>query len=266
MAVFQKVRALTSVDIIANKRLTNDCCSWVCNPHQSCTCTPPRRGRAHLPAVARHPCHMISLSMGFTLIIRVRLTLIPLLSGYDPAPLAEQLSQHTPVPIPYKPPVDWSKWAVFAASSVLLHATLRFISPILQSRLTWAIGTVVTTLVMTSGYMFVRIRGAPYSGSNGQWIAAGYQNQYGQETQVVSLMCMYLLLVSWFHSNQTTSDGLLGAAFLMLTMVVPYQTSPKRQQAQIWLWTVVIFVMFSVLVSLFRVKNHGQSCIPVITG
>jgi oligosaccharyltransferase complex subunit gamma len=41
---------------------------------------------------------------------------------------------------------------------------------------------------MTSGFMFVRIRGMPYNGSNG-WVASGYQNQYGQETQVVALIC-----------------------------------------------------------------------------
>ncbi len=36
--------------------------------------------------------------------------------------------------------------------------------------------------------MFVRIRGMPYSdGAN--WIAGGYQSQYGQETQVVALTC-----------------------------------------------------------------------------
>lgn len=42
---------------------------------------------------------------------------------------------------------------------------------------------------MTSGYMFTRIRGAPYTGPNGAWIAQGYQNQYGQEVQVVAMVC-----------------------------------------------------------------------------
>jgi oligosaccharyltransferase complex subunit gamma len=46
-------------------------------------------------------------------------------------------------------------------------------------------------------------------------------------------------------------------AFLMLTVVTPYQTSPSRQRAQIYLWTAVIFVMFSILISFFRVKNRG---------
>lgn len=44
----------------------------------------------------------------------------------------------------------------------------------------------------------------------------------------------------------------------MLTMVAPYQTSKSRQQVQVWLWSIVVFVMFSVLISLFRVKNRGM--------
>lgn len=37
--------------------------------------------------------------------------------------------------------------------------------------------------------MFTRIRGAPYTGNDGSWIAGGYQNQFGQEVQVVALIC-----------------------------------------------------------------------------
>ncbi|KAJ3523790.1 hypothetical protein NM688_g8668 [Phlebia brevispora] len=161
-------------------------------------------------------------------------------NGYDPEPLAEQLSRHTPVPIPYKPPVDWSKLLFALGCGLIGLVALRFIAPILKSKWTWGIITIVTSLIMISGHMFVRIRGMPYSGSGGQWIASGYQNQFGQETQVVAMMY-----------------GLLGASFVMLTMVVPYQLSPKRQQAQVWLWTIVIFIMYSVLISLFRVKNRG---------
>ncbi len=43
----------------------------------------------------------------------------------------------------------------------------------------------------------------------------------------------------------------------MLIMVVPYQTSPQRQRMQIYLWTAVIMIMYSVLVSLFKIKNGG---------
>lgn len=160
--------------------------------------------------------------------------------GFDPEPFAQYVSRHTPVPIPYSPPIDWMKYATIGATILLATTALRVISPLLKSRWIWAIGTVLTILTMTGGHMFVRIREMPYSGEGGQWIAAGYQNQFGQETQVVAMMY-----------------GLLSAAFLMLTMVAPYQTSPRRQQFQIWLWSAVIFIMFSVLVSLFRVKNRG---------
>ena len=42
---------------------------------------------------------------------------------------------------------------------------------------------------MTSGFMFTRIRGVPYVGQDGSWIAGGFQNQFGQEVQVVSMIC-----------------------------------------------------------------------------
>lgn len=64
------------------------------------------------------------------------------------------------------------------------------------------------------------------------------------------------------HLTSLTSyapDGLLSLAFLMLTVVIPSQNSPGRQQVQVLLWSSVLFIMFSVLISLFRVKNRGVS-------
>lgn len=111
------------------------------------------------------------------------------LSGYEAGPLALQLSQHTPIPIPYKAPIDWARWATFAGGLLGFLSLIRFIAPILQNKWVWAIGTILTSLVMTSGYMFTQIRGVPYTGPNGQWIASGYQNMYGQEVQAISLIC-----------------------------------------------------------------------------
>lgn len=45
----------------------------------------------------------------------------------------------------------------------------------------------------------------------------------------------------------------------MLILVTPLQSSPARQRTQVYLWTAVIFILFSVLVSFFRVKNRGKS-------
>lgn len=113
-------------------------------------------------------------------------------SGYAAESLAEHLSLYTPVRIPYRAPIDWTKYGTYAATGLLLTTVARFITPLLKSRITWAVITIGTILVMTGGHMFVRIRGMPYSdGAN--WIAAGYQNQFGQETQVIALTCKLAL-------------------------------------------------------------------------
>lgn len=110
---------------------------------------------------------------------------------------------------------------------------------------------------MTSGYMFTQIRNVPYTGTNGQWIAAGYQNMYGQEVQVISLICtLHLSLRPPYLTVYL--DGVLAFSFLMLTVIVPYQTSPSRQRLQIYLWMAVILIVYSVLVTLFKVKNRGE--------
>jgi len=111
-------------------------------------------------------------------------------------------------------------------------------------------------LVMTSGFMYTLIRGVPYAGPNGAWIAAGSQNQVGQEVQVISFICASplsstdLLFIIFI-------DGLLSFSLLMLILVVPHQSSPQKQRLQIVLWTGITMVMYSVLVALFRIKNRG---------
>lgn len=110
-------------------------------------------------------------------------------SGFEAGPLAEQLSIHTPIPIPYKAPIDWSKLGTVISLIPIVTLIFRFIRPVICNRWIWATGTVLVSLVMTSGFMFTRIRGVPYAGHDGSWIAGGYQNQFGQEVQVVSMIC-----------------------------------------------------------------------------
>jgi hypothetical protein len=47
----------------------------------------------------------------------------------------------------------------------------------------------------------------------------------------------------------------------MLALVTPLQTSARRQRTQVYLWSAVIFVVFSILVSIFKVKNRGTLCV-----
>ncbi|PBK96885.1 oligosaccharyl transferase subunit OST3/OST6 family [Armillaria gallica] len=161
-------------------------------------------------------------------------------NGFEAGPLAEQLSSHTPVPIPYRAPIDWARWATYIAGFLGSLSILRYIAPVLRSRWTWAVISILSSLIFTSGYMFTRIRNVPYSGANGNWIASGYQNQFGQEVQVIALVY-----------------GLLAFSFLMLTIIVPYQTSAARQRLQVYLWVGIIMIIYSVLVSIFKVKNRG---------
>ena len=135
---------------------------------------------------------MLSTSPSECTTTRPVLLTLTVIRGFDAAPLAEQLSHYTPVQIPYKPPFDYSRIATGLFAILSLVAALRFVSPILKSRWTWAAITVLTSLVMTSGYMFVRIRGMPYTGPNGAWVAGGYQSQFGQEVQVVAMICRSL--------------------------------------------------------------------------
>jgi oligosaccharyltransferase complex subunit gamma len=114
-------------------------------------------------------------------------------SGFDAAPLAASLSRHTPVPIPYKAPINWNKILTVAGSILPFLLAIRYLGPALMNRWTWAFTTIVTSLVMTSGFMFVRIRGSPHSAADGSWIAGGYSNQYGQEVNVVASICECLM-------------------------------------------------------------------------
>ena len=114
----------------------------------------------------------------------------PFDSGFDPQPLAEQLSGFTPVPIQFRPPIDWAKWGTVVFFILIGALSIRFLAPVLRNRWTWAVITVLTSLVMTSGYMFTRIRGMPTTAADGQWIAQGFQTQYGQETTVVATLCV----------------------------------------------------------------------------
>ncbi len=53
----------------------------------------------------------------------------------------------------------------------------------------------------------------------------------------------------------------------MLTIIVPYQTSAARQRLQVYLWVGIIMIIYSVLVSIFKVKNRGRfnATLPMIS-
>ena len=178
-------------------------------------------------------------------------------SGFDPAPLAEQLSHHTPIPIPYRAPINWGKIGVtiFTAASFLLF--VRFFKPLLAGRFVWVIMTVVPSLAFMGGLMFVQIRGSPWQMQNGQWMAQGHSNQLGKEVQMISIICeLCAFLMVPTNTDCEPSDGSLAGAFLALILVTPY-VSPARQRVQIYTLVLIIAFIYSSLLSLFRFKNRG---------
>ncbi|KAG8821991.1 regulator of ime2 [Serendipita sp. 399] len=164
--------------------------------------------------------------------------------GFDAESLAEEMSRYTPAKIPYKPPFNWGLLMTGLSGLAAFLLSLKFILPILASRWIWAGVITIASVVFTAGIMFVRIRGAPMVGGSkrgASWIASGYQNQYGMEVQVIGSIY-----------------GTLAFAYCALIFLVPRIQSPSKQRMAIYIWCSVIILLFSVLLSLFGVKNQDD--------
>jgi len=149
---------------------------------------------------------------------------------------------------PVKRPINWMR--VIALTTTLL-GSITFLSvswpyllPIIQNRNVWAAISLIAILLFTSGHMFNHIRKVPYVAGDGHggvsYFAGGFSNQFGLETQIVAAMY-----------------GLLSFATISLALKVPRIADPRTQQIAVIVWGGVIFVMYSFLLSVFRIKNGG---------
>lgn len=162
-----------------------------------------------------------------------------------------------------KRPINWIR--IIAVGTTLL-GTVAFVSvawpylvPVLQSRNVWAAISLIAILLFTSGHMFNHIRKVPYVAANQKggvsYFAGGFSNQYGLETQIIAAICKLSC-----HDGVpllTVSDGLLSFATISLALKVPRIADAKTQQVAVIIWGGVIFVMYSFLLSVFRIKNGG---------
>lgn len=55
----------------------------------------------------------------------------------------------------------------------------------------------------------------------------------------------------------TLSDGILSFAAISLAIKVPRVADPKTQQIAVLIWGLVMWIMYSFLLSIFRLKNGG---------
>ncbi|KAJ7618702.1 hypothetical protein FB45DRAFT_1097389 [Roridomyces roridus] len=141
----------------------------------------------------------------------------------------------TPIPIPYSAPLDYTLMTTAFLLTIASLLALPFLLSALRNRWTWAVATAFLSIVMTSGFMFTRVRNSPPFGRDRQWVAIGPQSQYGGEVYII-----------------TALYSILGFAFLMLTMVIPRQPAVRR--AQLYFWSLVIALGYSTLVALFKFK------------
>lgn len=115
--------------------------------------------------------------------------------------------------------------------------------------------------------MFNHIRHVPYIQGDGkggiQYFAGGFQSQWGMETQIVAGMCKSLPQKSTHHKEQKAmtdyfaTDAILAFATISLALKVPRMVDAKRQQAAVLVWSILMFAMYSFLLSVFRIKNGG---------
>ncbi|KAG0308210.1 oligosaccharyl transferase subunit ost3/OST6 [Dissophora globulifera] len=117
--------------------------------------------------------------------------------GFKAEPFAAWLSAKSGVPLQVPRPFDFVAFASKLLSLLGMFIIGRFLysqaGKILHSKHLWAAISLFTIFVMISGHMWNQIRNPPYSmkgrdGSTG-YIAAGFQNQFGLETQIIAVIC-----------------------------------------------------------------------------
>ncbi|KEY66720.1 hypothetical protein S7711_06768 [Stachybotrys chartarum IBT 7711] len=145
-----------------------------------------------------------------------------------------------------KRPINWMRWATslsLVAGSITVAATAwPYVLPIIQNRNLWAAVSLISILLFTSGHMFNHIRKVPYVAGNGRggvsYFAGNFQSQYGLETQVVAALY-----------------GILSFCVISLAAKVPRLSDARSQQVAVIAWASVIFVLYSFLLSIFKIKN-----------
>ncbi|KAI0152895.1 OST3/OST6 family protein [Xylariaceae sp. FL1272] len=160
--------------------------------------------------------------------------------------LVRQLPDRPHPPV-YRP-INYFRWVVsvvsFLGAAGVILKLWPYMLPFIQSRNVWAIISLVLIVMFVSGHMFNQIRRVPYVAGDGHggisYFAGGFQNQYGLETQIVA--CIY---------------GILAFATISLAVKAPRVQDSHLQQFMVIGFGIVLIVMYSYLMSVFRVKNGG---------
>lgn len=191
------------------------------------------------------------------------------------APTAESVRNWVGRYLPGRPvpevnrPTNW--FAIFLALTTVagIGTTLvtlwPYIGPIIQHRRLWQFISLMTILACTCGTMFNIIRNVPYAGHDGKghvsFFAGGFQSQFQLESQIIGALCMFTrsrkTVVGVLSLTILFSDGALAFCAIGLADKAPRLPGVKTQQTMVIIYAGVMLVLYSFLLSIFRVKNGG---------
>ncbi|CAN3372120.1 hypothetical protein DIURU_000425 [Diutina rugosa] len=132
-----------------------------------------------------------------------------------------------------------------AAVTIALYKIYNRYGAVWAASWIWSGLSIIAVLMFTTGYMFTKIRNVPYvrehSSGHKDYILSGQsQMQLGAETQIVSLIY-----------------GLLTLLVVLLIKGVPTVTNPAANLIGVAVVSVLIFVVYSMLLSVFGMKGLG---------
>ncbi|KAI8602592.1 hypothetical protein EDD21DRAFT_69177 [Dissophora ornata] len=169
-------------------------------------------------------------------------------NGFQAETFAEWLNGRAGTNVKVRRPFDFVAFAVkvlgvalAVGTAILLYTKAGKIS---SSKYLWSAISMFTIFIMISGHMWNQIRNPPYTvpGRDGRpgFIAQGFQNQFGLETQLVAVIY-----------------AVLTGSVISLIAVVPKIENPTMQRVAVWASMGLFALMFSVLIQFFRIKNPG---------
>lgn len=162
--------------------------------------------------------------------------------------VAKFLSRNLDKPIVVRRPINVVKVLITSlivgGLCAIASLTYKYIQSLLQTRYLWAGLSLLLILLFNAGHMYNSIRQVPYVTGNDKgginYIAGGFQSQLAIETHIIGLLY-----------------SLLASATLALTFKVPQMKDKWKQNSAAWLLSGTVLFLFSILLSIFRVKNGG---------
>ncbi|KAF9201708.1 oligosaccharyl transferase subunit ost3/OST6 [Haplosporangium sp. Z 27] len=169
-------------------------------------------------------------------------------NGFTAEPFANWVNSKAEIKLHVQRPIDFVALAVKVLGGLSFLGTIYIIftkaGSISTSKYFWSAASMFTIFIMISGHMWNQIRGPPYTvpGRDGRpgFIAQGFQNQFGLETQIIAVVY-----------------AVITGSIISLIGVVPRIENPSTQRMAVWISMGIFVFMFSVLIQIFRVKNPG---------